>query len=72
MNIDLGETEFETLNGYIISKIERIPKKNEKLEIQVNGYNFKIINVEKNVIKSVLVTKIHTTEENDETETVNN
>ena len=72
LNIDLGETEFETLNGYIISKIERIPKKNEKLEIQVNGYNFKIINVEKNVIKSVLVTKIHTTEENDETETVNN
>lgn len=69
LNIDFGETEFETLNGYIISKIERIPKKNEKLEIQIKGYNFKIINVEKNVIKSVLVTKIREKEENITTET---
>ena len=68
LKIDFGETEFETLNGYIISMIEHIPDKDENLEIQINGYNFKIINVEKNVIKSVLVKKIPETEEQKDSE----
>ncbi len=55
--IDFGETEFETLNGYMISKLDRIPDENENSEVQVDGYTFKIDKVEKNVIQSVLVTK---------------
>lgn len=57
-DISFGETEFETLNGYIISRIDRIPDENESFEVQIDGYNFKIVNVEKNVIQSVLVTKL--------------
>ena len=56
--ISFGETEFETLNGYIISKLDRIPDENENSEIEIDGYNFKIVKVEKNVIQSVLVTKV--------------
>lgn len=56
--ISFGETEFETLNGYIISKLDRIPDENENFEVEVDGYNFKIVKVEKNVIQSVLVTKV--------------
>ena len=52
-----GETEFETLNGYLISKLDRIPDEDEHSEIEIDGYLFKIIKVEKNVIQSVLVTK---------------
>ena len=68
--ISFGETEFETLNGYIISKLDRIPDENENFEVEVDGYNFKIVKVEKNVIQSVLVTKIAQKEQPEsETET---
>lgn len=53
-----GDTEFETLNGFIISKLDRIPDEGEETEIEIDGYNFKIVKVEKNVIQSVLVTKV--------------
>lgn len=56
--IDFGESEFETLNGYLISKLDRIPDQDETSEIPIGGYNFKIVSVEKNVIQSVLVTKL--------------
>lgn len=53
-----GDTEFETLNGFIISKLDRIPDEGEETEIEIDGYNFKIVKVEKNVIQSVLVTRV--------------
>ena len=56
--IDFGDSEFETLNGFLISRLDRIPDEDENSEIQEYGYNFKIISVEKNVIQSVLVTKL--------------
>ena len=56
--IDFGDSEFETLNGFLISRLDRIPDEDENTEIQEYGYNFKIISVEKNVIQSVLVTKL--------------
>ena len=56
--IGFGDSEFETLNGFLISRLDRIPDEDENTEIQEYGYNFKIISVEKNVIQSVLVTKL--------------
>ena len=56
-DISFGETEFETINGYLISKLDRIPDEDENSEVEIEGYLFKIIKVEKNVIQSVLVTK---------------
>ena len=56
--IDFGESEYETLNGYLIAKLDRIPDEDETPEIQMGGYHVKIMSVEKNVIQSVLVTKI--------------
>lgn len=56
--LDFGETDFDTLNGFLISKLERIPDEDEEFEVQFEGYHFKIMSVEKNVIQSVLVTKL--------------
>ena len=56
--ISFGETEFETLNGYLISKLDRIPDEDENSEVEVDGYTFQIVKVEKNVIQSVLVKKV--------------
>lgn len=64
-DISFDEDEFETLNGFLISKLDKIPEKDEDFDIDVDGYNFKIISVENKMIQSVLVTKIDK-EEHDE------
>jgi len=61
--ISFGETEFETLNGYLISKLDRIPDEDENSKVEVDGYTFQIVKVEKNVIQSVLVKKMEQEEQ---------
>jgi len=56
-DISFGEVEFETLNGFIISKMDKIPEENEQFEVEVDGYHFKILSVENKMIHSVLVTR---------------
>ena len=57
-HISFKEEEFETLNGFMISKLDKIPEENEDFDIDVGDYNFKILSVENKMIQSVLVTKI--------------
>ena len=56
--ISFAEEEFETLNGFMISKLDRIPEEDEQFEIVVQGYHFKILKVENKMIASVLVPKL--------------
>ena len=55
--IDFQEEEFDTLNGFMISRMDRIPEENEKFSIAVDGYQFQILKVENRRIEKVLVTK---------------
>lgn len=56
--IDFADAEFETLNGFLISKLDRIPEPDEEYEVDYAGYHFKILSVQKKMIQSVLVTKL--------------
>lgn len=58
LGISFDEEEFETLNGFLISKLDKIPEENEDFDIDVGGYNFRILSVENKMIQRVLVTKI--------------
>lgn len=55
--IDFEEDEFDTLNGFLISKMDRIPEENEKFSALVGDYQFQILKVENRRIEKVLVTK---------------
>lgn len=55
--ISFGEVPVETINGYLISKMERIPTEKDRFSINVDGYNFKVIEVENKMIKKVVVAK---------------
>jgi len=57
-DISFKEEEFETLNGFMISRMDKIPEENEEFSIDVDGYEFKIMKVENRMIKSVLMTKL--------------
>lgn len=55
--IDFREKEFETINGFLISKLDKIPDENDELSVLVDGYCFQIHKVENHRIKEVLVYK---------------
>lgn len=50
---------FETLNGFMISKLDRLPQNNEQFTTEVCGYSFSIIKVENRMISKVSVKKIN-------------
>ncbi len=57
-HISFHEKDFETLNGFLIAKMDKIPDEDEEFEISVDGYHFKVLSVENKMIHSVLVTKL--------------
>lgn len=52
-NIDLEEGEYETIAGYLISKLERIPKHNEK--VFVKNYEFLVKKVSTKKIEKIII-----------------
>lgn len=54
---DEDYNNFDTLNGYLISKRDRIPKDGEKFEICIQGYDFNVLNVQQKIIQAVKVSK---------------
>jgi len=45
---------YDTLNGLLISKLDRIPKEGEQPEVSYKGYLFRVLSVENKMIHQVL------------------
>lgn len=58
LGISFGETNFDTLNGFLISKLEHIPESDELFEIEYEGYRFNVTEIEDKCVKTVVVTKV--------------
>lgn len=56
--IEQTEEDFETLNGFLISLIDKIPNDNEVFSTTAYGYLFEILSVENKIIQQVRVTKL--------------
>ena len=57
LDIDFEAEDYDTINGYLIDCLDRIPSADEKCTVQFSGYTFKIISVDNNIIQKVLVEK---------------
>ena len=57
LGVSFDET-YDTLNGLLISRLDRIPEDGEKAEITENGYLFQIIEVKNKMIRLVKITKL--------------
>ena len=57
LGVSFDET-YDTLNGLLISRLDRIPEDGEKAEITENGYLFQIIEVKNKTIHLVKITKL--------------
>lgn len=58
VTLPIDEDEFETLNGYIISLLEKVPNDDEYEIIEKHGYQFEIQKVENRIIRQVRITKL--------------
>lgn len=58
LGIDVSDADFETLNGYLISKLDKIPEEDERSRIDTDGYSFQILNVANKIIEKVRVHKL--------------
>ncbi len=69
LGITFEEEDIETLNGYLISKLDKIPSEDERSEIIDYGYSFRILNVANKIIEKVQVHKLpQTVKEKEEKE----
>ena len=69
--LELNEEEmedFDTMNGYLISLINRIPEDGEVFCVESSGWQFRALAVENKIIKKVLARKTHRESEASESE----
>lgn len=67
LNHDFEDEDYDTLNGLLISLIDKIPSEHEVFEVKYKGYIFEVLSVEDKMIKYVHV--VPETEESAESDT---
>ena len=55
---ELAENENDTLNGYLISLIDKIPGDGERFEVEAHGFIFRVLSVKDKMIRRVEVKKL--------------
>lgn len=58
LSIPQPEEEFETINGLLISLLDRIPEEKEKPVVEYAGWQFRVLLVDNKMIKTVKAVKI--------------
>ena len=57
LGITFDDENFETLNGFMISKLEHIPEEDEFFEMDYGGYHFKALEIENKIFKTISVVR---------------
>lgn len=57
LNIRFEDEQFDTVNGFVISRLEHIPEEDEAFEFEYGGYQFRILEVRERMIQSVAAKK---------------
>ena len=58
LNIHFDKEEYETLNGFLIHQLDRIPGEDERSTVLYEGYLFTVLEVDNNAIQSVKIEKM--------------
>ena len=58
LGIEFPDEDFQTLNGFMLYELGRLPYENEKIDITYKGYNFETIGIKDKMIDKVRITKV--------------
>ena len=70
LDIEFEEEDYDsydTINGFLISRLDRIPQEGEHTEVVYRGYGFKILQVENKMIHTIRVWKLASEDHDGET-----
>lgn len=59
LDIEFEKDEYETLNGFMVDMLDRIPSEGETFVVEYKGYKFTTLEVDNNAIESVKIEKIN-------------
>ncbi len=65
LSVSFDTEDYDTLNGFLISLIDKIPNDGEVFEVNYQEYTFRVLKVENRMIKSVCAEKTSCQEEAD-------
>lgn len=71
LNVEFAEEDYanyDTLNGFLISRLDRIPGEGEQPEVEYQNYLFKVLSVENKMIHAVTAAPVSEKEETAEKE----
>ena len=57
LGISFEAEDYDTINGYLIDCLDRIPAEDEKCAVQFSGYTFQVLSVDNNMIQKVHIEK---------------
>ena len=66
LGVDLPDGEYDTIGGYIMSELGRIPGEDENPEVQFLNYSFTVLEVEERRIERVKVERLYEIDDEDE------
>lgn len=58
LHISFDKEEYETLNGFLVNELDRIPGEDERCTVEYEGYRFTVLEVDNNAIQSVKIEKL--------------
>ena len=58
LDIEFPEGEYDTIGGFIMSELGRIPEADENPEIEFGGYRFKVVEMDERRISKVIAEKM--------------
>lgn len=58
LQIPFEKEDYETLNGFLVDQLDRIPSDGEACRVDYEGYRFHVLKVNDNMIQSVKIVKI--------------
>lgn len=58
LDVDFDEDDYDTLNGFLISRLDRIPSEDDKPDLYVDGYRYEIVSIENKMISFVKISPI--------------
>lgn len=57
LGISFDEEDYDTINGYLVDQLDRIPTEDEKSTVQVEDYQFEVVAVSKKTIRKIRIRK---------------
>lgn len=66
LGIQFESEEYDTLNGFLISRLDHIPADGERADVEEKGYLFQILEAKNKIVRLVKISKIQEKEEEKE------